>query len=157
MGFVDGLSHAINILDLVPLVYIPSINIVDLAPSADRPKGEWKCMSDCGVTECDQCGWSIEEYVGDYNFCPNCGTDMSGEVIGTEMPLQKWIPVSERLPNIEQDVLATTTLFGTREVTFAWRINDGEWLIREGSSEAANNDILAWMPLPEPYKGGEDE
>ena len=46
---------------------------------ADRPKGEWKCMSDCGVTECDQCGWSIEEYVGDYNFCPNCGADMRGE------------------------------------------------------------------------------
>ena len=78
-------------------------------------------------------------------------------LLGTEMSLPKWIPVSERLPNIEQDVLATTTLFGTREVTFAWRINDGEWLIREGSSEAANNDILAWMPLPEPYKGGEDE
>ena len=38
MGFVDGLSHAINILDLVPLVYIPSINIKDLAPSADRPR-----------------------------------------------------------------------------------------------------------------------
>lgn len=38
--------------------------------------GEWKCMADCGVTECDQCGWSIEEYVGDYNFCPNCGARM---------------------------------------------------------------------------------
>ncbi len=41
--------------------------------NADRPKGEWKCMADCGVTECDQCGWIVEEYVGDYNFCPNCG------------------------------------------------------------------------------------
>lgn len=41
--------------------------------------GEWKCMADCGVTECDQCGWSIEEYVGDYNFCPNCGTKMYKE------------------------------------------------------------------------------
>ena len=40
--------------------------------------GEWKCMADCGVTECDQCGWSIEEYVGDYNFCPNCGARMIG-------------------------------------------------------------------------------
>lgn len=26
--------------------------------------------------ECDQCGWSIEEYVIDYNFCPNCGARM---------------------------------------------------------------------------------
>lgn len=42
----------------------------------DRPKGEWKCMADCGVTECDQCGWNVEEYVGDYNYCPNCGAKM---------------------------------------------------------------------------------
>ena len=27
IGFEDGLSHAINMLDLVPQVYIPSINI----------------------------------------------------------------------------------------------------------------------------------
>lgn len=46
---------------------------------ANRPSGKWKCMGDCGVTECDQCGWIIEEYVGDYNFCPNCGADMRGE------------------------------------------------------------------------------
>ena len=47
-------------------------------PSADAVQGEWKCMGDCGVTECDQCGWSIEEYVGDYNYCPNCGAKMKG-------------------------------------------------------------------------------
>ena len=41
-------------------------------------KGEWKCHGDCGVTECSACGWNIEEYVGDYNFCPNCGASMEG-------------------------------------------------------------------------------
>lgn len=55
---------------------------VDMAIEAlqDRPKGEWKCMADCGVTECDQCGWNVEEYVGDYNYCPNCGAIMKGGV-----------------------------------------------------------------------------
>ena len=81
----------------------------------------------------------------------------SESIFTADRPKGEWIPVIEKLPDIEQDVLATTTLFGTREITFAWRINDGEWLIREGSSEAANNDILAWMPLPEPYKGGDAE
>lgn len=33
----------------------------------------------CGVTECDQCGWNIEEYIDDYNFCPYCGADIKGE------------------------------------------------------------------------------
>lgn len=40
--------------------------------------GRWKCHGDCGVTECSVCGWSIEEYVGDYAYCPNCGAMMDG-------------------------------------------------------------------------------
>lgn len=40
--------------------------------------GRWKCHGDCGVTECSVCGWSIEEYVGDYAYCPNCGAKMDG-------------------------------------------------------------------------------
>ena len=42
--------------------------------------GRWKCHGDCGVTECSVCGWSIEEYVGDYAYCPNCGAKMDEEV-----------------------------------------------------------------------------
>ena len=40
--------------------------------------GHWKCHGDCGVTECSVCGWSIEEYIGDYAYCPNCGAKMDG-------------------------------------------------------------------------------
>ena len=40
--------------------------------------GRWRCHGDCGVTECSVCGWSIEEYVGDYAYCPNCGAKMDG-------------------------------------------------------------------------------
>lgn len=83
MGFVDGLSHAINILDLVPLVYIPSINIKDLAPSADRPRGRWHYSDGKPATIgqsfgviCDQCG-AESEYCT--NFCGECGADMRGD------------------------------------------------------------------------------
>ena len=38
---------------------------------------EWKYESDCGITKCKECGWSIEEYI-EYNFCPNCGAHMKG-------------------------------------------------------------------------------
>ena len=44
-------------------------------------RGKWKCHSDCGVTECSACGWNIEEYVGNYNFCPVCGTPMTDEAV----------------------------------------------------------------------------
>ena len=44
-------------------------------------RGEWKCYGDCGVTECSACGWNIEEYVGNYNFCPVCGAPMTDEAV----------------------------------------------------------------------------
>ena len=50
-------------------------------------RGEWKCHGDCGVTECSACGWNIEEYVGDYNFCPVCGTPMTDEAV--EMVMER--------------------------------------------------------------------
>ena len=43
---------------------------------------QWKIHGDCGVTECSACGWSIEEYVGDYDYCPNCGAKMDLEQFG---------------------------------------------------------------------------
>ena len=52
------------------------------APAADVAPvrhGRWRCHGDCGVTECSVCGWSIEEYVGDYAYCPNCGAKMDLE------------------------------------------------------------------------------
>ena len=54
---------------------IPKGIIVDVAPVRN---GRWRCHGDCGVTECSVCGWSIEEYVGDYAYCPNCGARMDG-------------------------------------------------------------------------------
>ena len=50
-------------------------------------RGEWKCHGDCGVTECSACGWNIEEYVGDYNFCPACGSPMTDEAV--EMVMER--------------------------------------------------------------------
>jgi rubrerythrin len=43
----------------------------------NRPQGEWKHESDCGITKCKKCGWSIEECI-DWNYCPNCGARMKG-------------------------------------------------------------------------------
>lgn len=55
----------------------------------EKWKGEWKCQSDCGVTECTACKWNIEEYCGDYNFCPHCGAPMNDEAIQMVMERMK--------------------------------------------------------------------
>ena len=59
-----------------------------------------------------------------------------------------WIPVTERLPNIREDVLISYY----DEVMAGWLNDDGTWFA-EGFGRLNMNDIVAWMPLSEPYKG----
>lgn len=60
-----------------------------------------------------------------------------------------WIPTSERLPEDDVYVLATTAW---DDVTIAERYNGDKWFINEGTGNATSDDITAWMPLPAPYR-----
>lgn len=62
-----------------------------------------------------------------------------------------WISASERLPKEDEEVLVTTI---GNQVCWAFRYLD-EWNTCLSTFE--NNDVLAWMPLPEPYKEVENE
>lgn len=62
----------------------------------------------------------------------------------------QWIPVSERLPDYNEEVLITDGKYVTiDERYFLENTEDGEaytWDINGW------DDVVAWMPLPEPYK-----
>ena len=80
-------------------------------------------------------------------------------------PEQQWIPCSERLPD-EKDagilkklgiekrseyVLATVEVKGERTTVTACTY-DGKWYWTMKSA-FPDYKVVAWMPLPEPYKG----
>ena len=71
-------------------------------------------------------------------------TGLTPQEIADGKLLTGWIPVGERLPADEVDVLITT---GEEKVDVDFVI-DGVWFF-------GNNDydVIAWMPLPEAYKG----
>ena len=63
-----------------------------------------------------------------------------------------WIPCSEKLPELRQDVLVTVKYTGFMGMHGYW--------IKTGHMEAENDwwgdcaggEVIAWQPLPEPYK-----
>ena len=63
-----------------------------------------------------------------------------------------WIPVSERLPEKHKDVITTVKYKGFLGMYGRWLktafIGDyGEW-----NGECIGGEVIAWMPLPEPFK-----
>jgi hypothetical protein len=77
-----------------------------------------------------------------------------------ELPsAQQWIPCSERLPEKDGEYLVTMLYFGEKTVALDWFSHyetddedNGKPLWVYGY-----DNVIAWMPLPEPWKGEQDE
>lgn len=116
--------------------------------------GEWLEQEPCGDTI------SRQHIIDTYKSCADMfsddelkGADTVMEWVYNEPPVNpqepKWIPVSERLPKAYQKVLVTyeefhwanePATYGVKVIPFGGRV-----------------DFIAWMPLPEPYKGESEE
>lgn len=81
--------------------------------------------------------------------------------------MNKWIPCSEQLPEIGKDVIVTRQYDGSadggkpcRYVEIADLMYDDEvacWYsyTDEYKMHPRNHRVIAWMPLPEPWRGEE--
>ena len=74
-------------------------------------------------------------------------------------PVRKWIPVSERLPNIEEHhvsepciVYCENGAYGFAELQENIFGQVGWNCERDDEYHEALGEVLAWMPLPEPYR-----
>lgn len=75
------------------------------------------------------------------------------EDTGKEEHMEKWIPVSERLPEDNTRVLVTVKVENKEpKVRSGYYYMDGHFHIDNGDCwESRDKELLAWMPLPKPY------
>ena len=70
----------------------------------------------------------------------------------------RWIPVSERMPEENRTVIASTKHGVYSEARYT-KEDGWEWAYESGADywEEIGCNVLAWMPLPEPYKAESEE
>lgn len=65
----------------------------------------------------------------------------------------RWIPCSEKLPEVNIPVLAQWRIYysGENRIEILCLNDLGRW---HGDLGEPNGKVIAWMPLPEPYREG---
>lgn len=69
------------------------------------------------------------------------------KIIDEQPTVNDWIPCSERLPEEDYD----TVLAVTKKNHYSVYVYTKEYGFRTGDIDA-EGDVIAWMPLPEPYR-----
>lgn len=87
--------------------------------------------------------YAIRKDACKYRICNKC------DMYRTELEKYKWIPVSERLPETQQRVLVSLK---HAPIVVGWLMWD-EWYTDYGKGYG-NVEVIAWQPLPQPYKEG---
>lgn len=97
--------------------------------------------------KCKDCAYYKDEWCSMVTDSP--APDMERDC-GHFIKVQRWIPVTERLPDTDKDVLvyATTKFIGGSKIAID-KLEEGEqrpiWLYTHGWFE-----VTHWTPLPEP-------
>ena len=104
--------------------------------------------------------WIEAEQRADY-YDIDGDDEASGHTLPSAEAVQGWIPCSERLPSEDGRYLVCMNWEYDNMEVLKWadgwncfRCPDGKV---SRKSEIDREDVIAWMPLPKSYKGGEDE
>lgn len=87
----------------------------------------------------------IDERGADYSGVRALNTAIEMVIEASEQT--RWIPVSERLPKKNDVYLVTMKDHEVYELSFS----NERWFVQ------GNDEIVAWMPLPQPYKAETEE
>lgn len=130
--------------------FIDALPSADAEPMTEEVREALMRLTMCAREECGMCKYKNE---CDFDFQDKISTDnmntLSDALMRSKCEVDaEWIPCSERLPIPPTYCLVTTDGSHGDVIDIALYMSDG-W--------HKASEVLAWMPLPTPYKGGDDE
>lgn len=78
--------------------------------------------------------------------------ESADHLIANGVTVQKWIPVTERLPEKGETVLVYHADMGNWQPVMEATLYEDGWLTKFDFDPCENPNITHWMPLPEPPK-----
>lgn len=87
----------------------------------------------------------------DTEYCPNERGIEALDMAIQALEQQRWISCNKQQPTEEGEYLVTTYSGGMYDVETSWF-----WIYEDGDAEWGDYGVIAWKPLPEPYKDGEE-
>lgn len=111
------------------------------------------CCKTCPAAQEDGCEDAIKGYAADLieKLFDRCAR--YAEEIAVLQERQKWIPVTERLPEDRSDVLVVAYWHERWGVYMGWCAPErAEWSVHIGIGDRDDVAVTYWMPLPEPPK-----
>lgn len=105
--------------------------------------------------EIDSLDFYLQNHTDDYGEESHTAMMMAKDALSSSEKPNKWIPVSERVPEDEEEVLC---FLGSEEMAVLFLRNDwgqNEWV--DGGFATGSYDVIAWMPLPGLYKAESED
>lgn len=119
--------------------------IVDRIEDLKEMLDQDNCIGSCEPTDCVRCGIIkaekiVQEVAEEYDTDTNVWNN-------------GWIPCSEQLPEECIEVLVSVREIDDSIYTRTSWVQDGVWVVKK---TPLNPTVIAWQPLPNPYKESED-
>ena len=98
---------------------------------------------------------TFSAYDDTYDIVIHCETEEEQKKVIERLKDTSWIPASERLPEIKQNYEECYLVTDGRFCWMAYWTPEKEWIFAE-CTDCKNKidwtDVVAWQPLPKPYK-----
>lgn len=101
---------------------------------------------------CDNCRYHSENGWGISMAEAERIAEMIGGKVETKMSLPKWIPVSDRLPKARESVILSTKEWTGEGCHWETTKHHVIWKGYGWNATYWDDEVIAWMPLPEPYR-----